>query len=157
MRNPVKTVFFVASLVAAVSFAAGCSDGGSHNADRPGATPSETAKSTTTGPPTSTPTTAVPAPDLFFPSGQEAMDHLVQAWKTGNRPEALRGAAADTVDALLAVPSDGYAPYNQCGTAEFGQQLCAYRNRGHGGFIQFQMDQEPQGWTVTSVMVDPGG
>jgi hypothetical protein len=150
-HGPRRLVPAVALLVAvglAALVGAGCSD------DDPtagAASSSSTSETTTT-----IPTTTAPPP-LFFPTGEEAMEHLAQAWKAGDQVEATRGAAPEAVASLFATPSEGYAKYGACGSAEFGQQLCTYRNRSAGGFIQFQMAQVPEGWMVEMVTVDQGG
>jgi hypothetical protein len=148
MRHPLGSVVLCV-LLAVVAPA--CSD------DDPGADPTTTAS---TGPTTTGSTTTTTSPDegpLFFPSGEEAMAHLVDAWKAGDRDEAARGATDDAVDSLFLTPPEGYEKYGACGSAEFGQQMCTYRNRSAGGFINFQMAEEPEGWIVENTVVDQAG
>jgi len=152
MRHPVRSVVLAAlCLLGLAAVAPACSD------TDPGSAPSTTAStgSTTTGP-TSTTTSPDEGP-LFFPSGEEAMAHLVDAWKAGDRATALRGASEDAVDSLFLTPPEGYEKYGACGSAEFEQQMCTYRNRSAGGFINFQMAQEPEGWIVENTVVDQAG
>jgi hypothetical protein len=130
---------------------AGCSD------DDPAADRSTSSSDPSTSETTTTQPTTTAPPPLFFPTGEEAMDHLAQAWKAGDAVEATRAAAPEAVESLFATPPDGYAKYGACGSAEFGQQLCTYRNRTAGGFIQFQMAERPEGWTVEAVTVDQAG
>jgi hypothetical protein len=148
MPRPVRSAVLTLCVLGLVAVAPACSDTGSDSGS--GTT------STTSTEPTSTTSSPDEGP-LFFPSGEEAMAHLVDAWKAGDRATALRGASPDAVDSLFLTSPEGYEKYGACGTAEFGQQLCAYRNRSAGGFIQFQMSQEPEGWIVENTVVDQAG
>jgi hypothetical protein len=152
MRQPVRSVVLAALFLLGLAVVApACSDSDS------GSDPSTT---TSTVPTTTGSTTTTTSPDegpLFFSSGEEAMAHLVDAWKAGDRDEAARGATDDAVDSLFLTPPEGYEKYGACGSAEFGQQMCTYRNRSAGGFINFQMAEEPEGWIVENTVVDQAG
>jgi hypothetical protein len=154
MSRPVRSTVLVALCVLGlVAVAPACSDTGSDSG-------SDTSSTTSTEPTTTEPTSTTTSPDegpLFFPSGEEAMAHLIDAWKAGDRATALRGASEDAVDSLFLAPPEGYEKYGACGSAEFGQQMCTYRNRSAGGFINFQMAEEPQGWIVEGTVVDQAG
>jgi len=153
MHRPVRSFVLAALCVLGLAVVApACSDSGSDSG-------SDTT-TTSTGPPTTGPTSTTTSPDegpLFFPSGEEAMAHLVDAWKAGDRDEAARGATDDAVESLFLTPPEGYEKYGACGSAEFGQQMCTYRNRSAGGFINFQMAEEPEGWIVENTVVDQAG
>ena len=154
MHRPVRpTLAAILCLLGLIAVAPACSDTGSDSASGTSSTTSP--EPTTTGP-TSTTTSPDEGP-LFFESGEEAMAHLVDAWKAGDRDEAARGATDDAVDSLFLTPPEGYEKYGACGSAEFGQQMCTYRNRSAGGFVNFQMAEETEGWIVENTVVDQAG
>lgn len=101
----------------------GCSDeGGDEGAT--GDTASVGATTSTTVPATVTTVAPVQTP---LPSGQEAVDALLGAWRAGDRPAALTVASVEAVDALFAiVPETGQARGCNGGDANPNIQ-CVYR------------------------------
>ncbi len=136
---------------------AGCGGDGPSSAPRSTTTTGATTASTTTVPSTTaSTTTAPPGPALAFPAPREAIDHLVDAWRAGDRAAALAGAELPAVDALFAQPSDGYDLYG-CDSGEFSTSTCNFRNRSTGGYAQVTAKQGPGGWVVISVFVSTDG
>ena len=82
-------------LLAGLLLVAACDDGNGNSGDATSTAPSST--STTVAP-----TTTLP-PQTPLPSGQEAVDALLDRWRAGDRAGALLVASPSAVDALFAI------------------------------------------------------
>lgn len=91
-------------------------------------------------------------PPVGFPTARDAASHLLDAWRGGNRDEALRGTDRAAVDAMFAVPV-GPVVERGCDTGEFGTSGCQYKVAGGG--LQLNMDKRPAGWVVAEALFSP--
>ena len=97
----------VAAAVVAVTACSGSSGDSAHGSSArstaPGSTPTSAARSSsTTPPPTRRPTTT--GATVGYPSARDAADHLLGAWRTGDRNAALQGTDPAAVGPMFAIP-----------------------------------------------------
>ena len=98
-------------------------------------------------------TTAPSAPTAFTAQAADAVDELKAAWEAGDQARARAIAPGDVVDALFAVPADGFEVYG-CDTGEFETSTCNYRNRGTEAFIVVTAARSDAGWQIATVDIN---
>lgn len=107
----------------------------------------------TTGSTESTPPTAPAAPTGYTAEARDAVNELKAAWETGDQDRARAIAPADVVDALFAVPPDGFEVQG-CDTGEFATSTCNFRNRATEAFIVVDSARSDAGWQITNITVN---
>lgn len=117
----------------------------------PESTEAET--TTTTAPPASTGPTTAPEPTSFTTQAADAVNELKAAWEGGDQVRARAIAPAEVVDALFAVPADGFEVYG-CDTGEFETSTCNYRNRATEAFIVVTAQRSDAGWQIATIDVN---
>lgn len=110
---------WVGLVLVAATVGACSSEGGDSSSATTAAVPVTTAAPTTS-------TTAAPV-QTPLPTGEEAVDALLAAWRNGDRPAALAVASITAVDALFAIaPETGQARGCNAGGVNVNIQ-CVYR------------------------------
>jgi len=112
-----------------------------------------------TGPTSNTtaPPATVPRPTAFTATARDAVNELKAAWEAGDRARAALIAPGDVIDALFAVPGDGFEVYG-CDTGEFPTSTCDFRNRSAGTFIKVGAKRtDGQGWQISTIDVGDSG
>jgi len=100
-------------------------------------------------PPTTPPTTRF---TIGFSTPRAAANHLLGAWRAGNRDDASHGTDPAALDAMFAVPV-GPVVERGCDTGEFTTSGCQYKAAGGG--LQLNMDKGPAGWVVHEALFTP--
>lgn len=137
---------------------AACSDGDTSADATTTAPPTDgaVAEDTTTTAAATEPSSSPPAtpsqPTAHTATAADAVSELKAAWEAGDRARAQAIAPGDVVDALFAVPPDGFEVYG-CDTGEFETSTCNYRNRSSGAFIKVTSARSDQGWQVATITV----
>jgi hypothetical protein len=154
-RNRAQVILFAAAVVLAGGCALGRagSDGGPKSSPVGGAT---------TTPPPSTPTptpvvtTTPPPPPLILTTPQAAAEHLYNAWKANNKPDALRGATTSAVTALFKIKwKTGVYFFGGC-TTPTAPSECDY-NWASGIIAMHISGNATSGFKVTSVGTGSAG
>jgi hypothetical protein len=112
----------------------------------------DVASTTTTAAPT---TTTEPVPVVPQPTGRDAVDSLLGAWRAGDRAAALAVADAAAVDALFAVPP---GPTEDRGCTQPGANpsvQCVFRTPA--GELQIRAVPREGGFLVDQVILSPAG
>lgn len=112
-----------------------------------------TTTSGTTTAPTAPTTTAPSAPTAFTEQAADAVDELRAAWEAGDQARARAIAPGEVVDALFAVPAEGFEVYG-CDTGEFETSTCNYRNRATEAFIVVTAQRSDAGWQIATIDVN---
>jgi hypothetical protein len=132
--------------------------GGCGSSSRPPATVPTTVTSSTVATTTTTTTTTVPATTLYQPSAPQpsreaAANHLVAAWRAGDRAAAATGAAPAAVSTVFAHPfPQSGAQFRQCSQAVAGPSFCDYRI--DNGLLDLSVVAVNGGWSVDAATVD---
>lgn len=155
-----------AAIVTAVALALiGCgSDDGVDESATTGETglidPTSTEAGPATSPDDSDPTASEPPgstaptrPTAFTDLAADAVNELRAAWEAGDEARARAIAPGDVVEALFAVPADGFEVYG-CDTGEFETSTCNFRNRATGVFIVVSAQRQPEGWQIATILVN---
>ncbi len=103
--------------------------------------------------------TTVPVPSDPTSTHVDAADRLFKAWQAHNRPDALKVATPEAVDALFAQDPAGWYEYTYgnelgtfCDTGEFDQGTCNYRD-DNDHYAKVQLSHDQRGWIVDSVVI----
>lgn len=144
-------------LLALALVLAGCSDDGEADAGPdsslipPEGTDAEptTTEATTTA--STAPTSTAPStPTGYAPEAAAAVEELKAAWEAGDQARARAIAPGEVVDALFAVPADGFEVYG-CDTGEFETSTCNLRNRATEAFIVVTAQRSDAGWQIATL------
>ncbi len=113
------------------------------------ATDPTTASTASTDPEASTEPASSP-PTAFTSQAADAVNELKAAWETGDQARARAIAPGEVVDALFAVPADGFEVYG-CDSGEFETSTCNFRNRATEAFIVVTAARSDAGWQVATI------
>lgn len=122
----------------------------------PQSTESDTESSTTEAAPTSTsePATTEPSqPTATTDQAADAVNELVTAWQAGDQERAATIAPGDVVEALFAVPPDGFELYG-CDSGEFETSTCNLRNRSTEAFVVVTAARTDAGWQIDTIDIN---
>jgi hypothetical protein len=132
--------------------AAGCSQNPAVE-ESPSASASASPSVTASASPSAEATGAAPEASgdpLKLTSPEESAKHLFEAWKAGNRTEALKFAQPAAVDEVFSRPYTGPDPEFMGCQHEVDHYLCQFRYEG--GFTTYRVDGGVSaGYFVTSV------
>jgi hypothetical protein len=96
--------------------------------------------------------TPPPAPAVTFADARQAADHLIAAWRRGDRAAALQAAGPNTVRKVFALPKPAVDRVEGCDTgADSGDASYAYRcyHLYEGGSSHFWINAHAvSGWRV---------
>ncbi|GAA3217083.1 hypothetical protein [Actinocorallia longicatena] len=118
-----RVLVLAVAATAGLSLLTGCTKGDSPQAAPVTAPPSATAGTDPTSAPSGQPTgaapttgpsTAPPVGAVVFKSAQDAVDHLLAAWKEGDRTAALQAAGPNTVTKVWALPKQAEKQIEAC-------------------------------------------
>jgi hypothetical protein len=113
-----------------------------------------TSTSTTAAPSTTVAPTTPPGPATGFPTNEAAANHLIDAWKAGDRAGAAQGATADAVTTMFTVPV-GPLNVRGCDAGEFDTSSCVYRVLSNQYELKLDLDKQANGWVVSHVSYSP--
>lgn len=117
----------------------------------PGAPAQEGDPASPPAPPPEAPA-APSAPPITFGSAQQAADHLITAWRAGDRGAALQAAGPNTVAKVFALPApavdkvEGCDPGSEAGNAAYAYR-CHYLYEGGSSHLWIN-SYAATGWRV---------